>query len=101
MNGRLAIAVCALSVAGCDLRAQGPAPDPAHVAAQTEALRNPTNRYVVAGTRQYPNGTEVYVLDGKSGQVCYYFVATGGDPKTPGAVNTDMRACAGDALNQL
>lgn len=81
--------------AGCMPSAAAPS-DPDLVRAQKEAIRAPANRFVVAGIRQFPNGTEVYVLDGKSGQVCYYFVASGqGDDK---AQKTDMRACAGEAL---
>jgi hypothetical protein len=101
MKSLILMALAACVLAGCDLRAQGPATDPLYVAAQTEALQDPPNRYVVAGTRLYPNGTEVYVLDGKSGQICYYFVAAGGPEKTPGAVTTDQQNCAGTALNPL
>jgi hypothetical protein len=83
---------------GCDLRAQDK-PDPALVRAQADATANPANRFTVAGTRQYKNGTEVYVLDGRSGQVCYYFVASGQGDET--AQKTDSHSCAGEALNPL
>ena len=81
---------------GCDqVRSVGT--DPGLVAAQKKALERPANRFVVAGLRQYPNGTEIYVLDGESGQLCYFFVASG-TGSTPQAAKSDMRGCAGDAL---
>lgn len=102
MIGRIAVVTTALFTASCGLQGQGSvAPDPAYVAAQRAALENPPTRFVVAGKREYVNGTEIYVLDGKSGQVCYYFVAKGGDTQSPKDANTDMRACAGEALNPL
>lgn len=74
--------------------------DPAVIAAQAdllkaqaEAARSPAERFQVAGKREYVNGTEVYVLDGQSGQICYYFIASGrGDND---AQKTDLRSCAG------
>lgn len=64
--------------------------------AQKEALAKPIGRFQLAGKREYPNGTEIYVLDTQTGQVCYYFVASGtGGEKD---LKTDMRDCAGDPL---
>ena len=57
---------------------------------QTESLRKPTGRFQVGGTRHYSNGTEVYVLDTQTGQVCYFFVTNDDKP--------DTRRCAGDPL---
>lgn len=90
------IAASLVVLGGCD-QLNRTAIDPQLLAAQRAALEHPINRFVVAGTRQFPNGTEVYVLDGQTGQVCYYFVATGAETG-PKAAKTDMRGCAGDAL---
>lgn len=64
--------------------------------AQTDATRAPADRFQVAGKREYPNGTEIYVLDRRSGQVCYYFVANGGGDED--AQKTDLQRCAGRPL---
>ncbi len=88
--------LCAI-LAGCDaLQPAPPALDPVLAEAQRQNAKNPIGRFVVAGTREYPNGTEIYVLDTKSGQVCYYFVASGTGNAT--AQKTDMQSCAGPAL---
>lgn len=65
--------------------------------AQREAIAHPIGRFVVAGTRQYSNGTDIYVLDSKTGQVCYYFSSSGkkiGEEK----IVSDYQSCAGPAL---
>lgn len=89
-----------LLLTGCgDGPLQQQKPDPVTEAARLDALRHPIGRFVIAGKREYSNGTEVYVLDTKSGQVCYYFVASGrGDNE---ALKADMRACAGEPLDPL
>lgn len=85
-------------LAGCGQFQPPAAPQDAALAfAQRALVEHPVSRFVVAGTRQFPNGTEVYVLDGQTGQVCYYFIATGMETG-PKAAKTDMRGCAGDAL---
>lgn len=93
---RTTVLLCGL-LAGCDaLKPATPAPDLILTEAQRHNAKNPIGRFVVAGTREYPNGTEIYVLDTKSGQVCYYFVASGTGNAT--AQKTDMQSCAGPAL---
>ena len=64
--------------------------------AQAHRENNPTGRFEVAGKREYSNGTEIYVLDTQSGQLCYFFVASGKGDET--AQKSDMQSCAGSAL---
>lgn len=90
-------AALVVMLAGCEASALQQKPDPKLTEAQRNALRNPIGRFALAGKRDYPNGTEVYVLDTQSGQVCYYFVASG-TATTPTAAKTDMQNCAGAAL---
>lgn len=85
-----------LLLTGCPLNTQSPT-DPGLVEAQKNALSRPPNRFQVAGKREYNNGTEIYVLDGESGQVCYFFIASGKGGAD--SQKTDMRACAGEALS--
>lgn len=88
----------AFVIGGCDqIQPKETAADAALKVAQTEAAKRPNSRYQVAGKREYGNGTEIYVLDTMSGQVCYYFVASGRGDAT--SQKTDMRSCAGEALD--
>ena len=91
--------IASLLTAGCDRIATVSTEPTALEAEQMRALKRPVGRFQLAGTRQYPNGTEVYVLDTQSGQVCYYFVASGTGNDT--AQKTDMQRCAGPALDPL
>ena len=101
-SAALPIIVAALLLAACST--QSPWEQNAAVAeaqadlfkAQAVAARSPPDRFQVAGKREYSNGTEIYVLDRQSGQVCYYFVASGrGDDD---AQKTDLQRCAGRPL---
>lgn len=99
----LLFGMAALGASGCSGKSPW-AKDPEVVAAQAdlskaqaENLRAPSNRYQVAGKREYGNGTEIYVLDGKTGQVCYYFVASGRGGED--AQKSDLQSCAGSPLN--
>jgi hypothetical protein len=83
------------AIAGC--YQQKPAVSPYQQSLMDEMATHPIGRFDVAGKREYVNGTEVYVLDTKTGQVCYFFVASGhGGSATD--QKTDMGSCAGDAL---
>lgn len=96
------VALAALGVVGCDSADRFAGRNPTAqelglIAAQAEALERPIGRYVVAGKREFSNGSEIYILDTKSGQVCYYFVASGqGGDKLQ---KTDMQSCAGSPLD--
>lgn len=91
-----AMLLCLLfACAGCDRLAVRPV-ESALAQAQRDSLLQPIGRFQLAGKREFPNGSEIYVLDTKTGQVCYYFVASGtGGEKDQ---KTDMRGCAGDPL---
>lgn len=92
--GGLAVALLCCNATGCDQLTSRP---PSEMSAEQKyALANPVSRFLVAGKREFPNGTEIYVLDSRSGQVCYYFVATGAGAET--AQKTDMMSCAGAPL---
>jgi hypothetical protein len=98
-NALVVAGIASVLVSGCDRIAAASTEPTALEAEQMRALKRPTGRFQLAGTRQYPNGTEVYVLDTQSGQVCYYFVASGTGHDT--AQKTDMQSCAGPALDPL
>lgn len=70
-----------VALAGCE-RLQPNTPSPTEVLAQYEAKAHPLGRFVPAGTRQYSNGTEVYMLDTRNGQVCYALITNDGKPDT-------------------
>lgn len=91
------VLAAAVMSAGCDFDKFAPSkPNAETEKLQQEELKNPTGRFVVAGKREFPNGSEIYVLDTKMGQVCYYFVASGtGDNN---AQKTDFMRCAGEPL---
>lgn len=90
----LAVAACG-ALGGCYQQPQGLTG--MQQAELHEVATHPIGRFQVAGKREYVNGTEVYVLDTKTGQVCYFFVASGhGGSETD--QKTDMGSCAGDQL---
>lgn len=92
------LSIAVLMATGCMApNQQAPQISPEMNAAQLHAMRNPNSRFQVAGKREYSNGTEIYVLDSQSGQVCYYFIASGSNRSETGQ-KEDLRACAGEAL---
>lgn len=63
-----AIAVLSLVLTGCEA-AQEP-----HV--EKRMLDSyPVSRFVVAGSREYSNGKDIYILDTRYGDVCTYFMS--------------------------
>lgn len=88
----------ALLLSGCPIQSESTAQEsPQLLRLKIKEMQSPVGRYQLAGLREYPNGSEVYVLDTRSGQVCYYFVANGRG--TDAAQKADMKSCAGPALD--
>lgn len=89
---RLLLVVGALS--GCDWRGQNAATKPSidEQIRQIELQTNPVGRFAPMGTRQYSNGTELYMLDTRNGRVCYALITNDGKPDTNRCTTTPAGA---------
>lgn len=50
--------------------------------ANIERATNPIGRYQGVGKREYANGSDVYLVDTKTGRVCYGFITNNSEPDT-------------------